>query len=302
MLIGVVVGVAVVAAGCVLYGVFVERRRYRLVRRGLAILPADAPPTLTILHLSDLHFVRDERSKATFVASLPPADVTVVTGDFLAEPEAVETAVAAVRPARGRLASWFVLGSNDYFVPRPLNPLRYFVPSSRRLSRRARPGRAADLRDQLEADGWHDLTNVREERDLGGLSIELLGLDDTHIARQDLRLAPRSASERFGIAVMHSPDSAPEAAACGYDVVVAGHTHGGQVRLPLVGALVTNSDLPRRLASGLFRMGGSFVHVSPGLGTSKYAPFRFLCRPEATLIELRGAPENGSPAQPNAQQ
>ncbi len=70
-----------------------------------------------MLHLSDLHFVRRDRAKARFLAALPPADVTVVTGDFLAEPEAVETAVEAVRPTRGRLASWFVLGSNDYFVP-----------------------------------------------------------------------------------------------------------------------------------------------------------------------------------------
>jgi uncharacterized protein len=300
VLIGVLVGVAVVAAGCVLYGIFLERRWYRLVRRGLAILPAGGPDPLTILHLSDLHFVRDERRKAAFVASLPESDVTVVTGDFLAEPEAVETAVAALRTARGRLASWFVLGSNDYFVPRPLNPLRYFVPRFRRKPRRARRGRAKDLRAKLEADGWRDLTNVHEKHDLGGLAVELLGLDDTHIARQDLRLAPRTEPERFGIAVMHSPDSAPEAAACGYRVVVAGHTHGGQVRLPLVGALVTNSHLPRRLASGLIRIGGSYLHVSPGLGTSKFAPFRFQCRPEATLLELRGAP-TGSPAPPNAQ-
>jgi len=302
VLIGVLVGVATVAAGCVLYGVFVERRWYRLVTRRLAILPADGPPSLTILHLSDVHFVRHDRRKAAFVASLPASDITVVTGDFLAEPEAVETAVAAVRAVRGRLASWFVLGSNDYFVPMPLNPLRYFVPKSRRRPRSARRGRANDLRTQLEADGWRDLTNIREEPDLGGLAVELLGLDDAHIARQDLRLAPRTATERFGIAVMHSPDSAPEAAVYGYRLVVAGHTHGGQVRLPLIGALITNSHLPRRLASGLLRMGGSFVHVSPGLGTSKYAPFRFLCRPEATLLELRRTPVDGSPAQPNDQQ
>jgi predicted MPP superfamily phosphohydrolase len=88
---------------------------------------------------------------------------------------------------------------------------------------------------------------------------------------------------------MHSPDSAPEAVACGYPFVVAGHTHGGQVRMPIAGAIVTNSHLPRRVASGLMRLGGSFVHVSPGLGTSKFAPFRFLCPPEATLLELRPA-------------
>jgi predicted MPP superfamily phosphohydrolase len=87
--------------------------------------------------------------------------------------------------------------------------------------------------------------------------------------------------------VVHSPDPAPELVALGYDLVVAGHTHGGQVRIPFVGALVTNSHVPRGLSMGLIRMGPSYLHVSPGMGTSKYAPFRFLCRPEATLLELR---------------
>ena len=279
--------VLVVGVSCVAYGTLVERNAFRLVRRGLAILPADGPETLSVLHLSDLHFVRNDRRKAAFLASLPPADVTVVTGDFLAEPEAVETVVAAVRSVRGRLASWFVLGSNDYYVPRPSNPFRYFVPRPRRRPRAAQRGRWREMREQLVADGWVDLTNAREQIELDGLPVELLGLDDTHIARQDLRVVPRTAPDRFGIAVMHSPDSAPEVVACGYAFAVAGHTHGGQIRLPFVGALVTNSHLPRRLVSGLIRMGTSFVHVSPGLGTSKYAPFRFLCRPEATLLELR---------------
>ncbi|HEY3213215.1 MAG TPA: metallophosphoesterase [Actinomycetota bacterium] len=285
---------------CIAYGVAIERRAYRLVRRGLAILPTDGPESLTVLHLSDLHFVRVDRRKSAFLASLPGADVTVVTGDFLGEPEAVETAVAAVRSTRGRLASWFVLGSNDYYVPRARNPLRYFIPRHLRKPRFARRGRSNEMRALLSSDGWRDLTNLREEMDLGGLRVELLGLDDAHIRRQDLRVAPRRSPWRFGIAVMHSPDSAPEIAACGYPFVVAGHTHGGQVRLPLVGALVTNSHLPRRLVSGLIRMGGSFVHVSPGLGTSKYAPFRFLCPPEATLLELRRAPGGEGPARSDA--
>ena len=285
--------VFVVGVSCVAYGALVERNAFRLVRRGLAILPADGPETLSVLHLSDLHFVRNDRRKAAFLASLPPADVTVVTGDFLAEPEAVETVVAAVRSVRGRLASWFVLGSNDYYVPRPSNPFRYLVPRPRRRPRVARGGRWREMREQLLKEGWVDLTNAREQIELDGLPVELLGLDDTHIARQDLRLVPRTAPDRFGIAVMHSPDSAPEVVACGYTFAVAGHTHGGQIRLPFVGALVTNSHLPRRLVSGLIRMGRSFVHVSPGLGTGKYAPFRFLCRPEATLLELQRAPARG---------
>jgi predicted MPP superfamily phosphohydrolase len=290
MLAWTLLSLAVVGALCLAYGVLIERHRYRLVRYRLAILPADGPAELSVLHLSDLHFTRDERRKARFLASLPRPDVTVVTGDFLAEPEAVETAVAAVRPVRGRLASWFVLGSNDLYVPRPSNPLKYFVPKERQRSRRARRGRWRELVAQLRDDGWDDLDNVHLETELGGLPVELAGLHDAHIDRADFRVLPRRSPERFGVAVMHSPDSAPEAAACGYDLLIAGHTHGGQVRLPFVGALVTNSALPSRLASGLIRMADSWMSLSPGLGTSKFAPFRFLCRPEAIWIELARAP------------
>jgi hypothetical protein len=282
---------SIAAAGlaCVAYGVAIERHAYRLVRREIAILPADGPATLSVLHLSDLHFPAKDERKARFLASLPKADVTVVTGDFLAGSDGIEAAVAALRANRGRIASWFVLGSNDYFEPRFVNPLRYLVAGRADRPRRARRGRPRDLVSRLEADGWRDLTNVHDEVDLDGLRVELLGLDDAHIRRHDLRLAPRRSPEGFGIAVMHSPDSAPEAVACDYRFVVAGHTHGGQVRLPIAGALVTNSDLPRTLVSGLIRMGDAFVHVSPGLGTGKYAPFRFLCPPEATLLKLRRA-------------
>lgn len=281
-LVWVVLGAGLV---CVLYGIVVERTWFRLRRHRLHILPVDGPTSLTVLHLSDLHVLRRDPKKTRFLAALPKADVTVVTGDFLAEPEAVETAVAAVGPTKGRLASWFVLGSNDYFAPRPLNYLAYF--RRRRRRRLSSRGRPEDLRAQLRADGWRDLSNVREPVALDGLPVELLGLDDAHIRLQDLRVAPRTLPDRFGFAVMHSPDSAPEAAALGYDLLVAGHTHGGQVRLPFIGALVTNCTMPRRLVDGLVQMGSAVLHTSPGLGTSKYAPFRFWCRPEATILELR---------------
>ena len=276
--------VALLGVGCVLYGIFIEPFRYRVFRHRLDILPAAAERPLVVLHLSDMHFVRSDPRKARFLASLAIPDVTVVTGDFLAEPEAIEAAVEAVGPVRGRLASWFVLGSNDYFIPKPLNYFAYFRKGRKR--RRARRGRGPDLSRALVAGGWQDLTNVRRAVSLDGLDVELLGLDDAHIRWHDLRVAPRRDEERFGFAVMHSPDSAPEAAALGYGLIVAGHTHGGQVRLPLVGALVTNSTMPRKLASGLIRMGTAVLHISRGLGTSKFAPFRFWCRPEATYLEL----------------
>lgn len=295
MLVRVFIGLLALGALCVAYGSLIERRWYRLDRRLLDILPAEAPGPVSVLHLSDLHVVERDRALPRFLASLPRPDVVVVTGDFLGEPEAVERSVEAVRGVRGRLASWFVLGSNDLYAPKPMNPLRYFIPPSRRRRRRARRGRAEELVARLTADGWTDLDNVHLLAELGGLPVELVGLHDAHIDRADLRLLPRRAPERFGVAVMHSPDAVPEAAACGYQLILAGHTHGGQVRLPLLGALLTNSSLPPRLASGLIPIGGAWLSLSPGLGTSKYAPFRFWCRPTAIWLELRPVPAAAQP-------
>jgi uncharacterized protein len=284
------IAIGVLGAGClcVAYGVVVEHHWYRVRRYRLDILPADAQP-LSIVHVSDLHFVRSDRRLRSFLAALPRCDVAVATGDLVGDPDAVEDVVAALEPVRGKLASLFVLGSNDYYAPSPVNPLRYFRrhrPGRLRLVKR---GRAADLAAQLTADGWVHLKNVRGSMRLGDLDVEVVGMDDPHIHRGDLRVASRVRPDRFGLAVVHSPDPAPELAALGWDLILSGHTHGGQVRLPVVGALVTNSHMPRRLVSGLMRFGHSVLYISAGLGTSKFAPFRFLCRPEAAILELRPA-------------
>src|SRR5712692_710423 len=247
--------VAVAAAGavCVTYGVLLERRWYRRADYRLELLPGPAAEPLRLLHLSDLHFVAGDRGKARFLASLGRPDVAVVTGDLLREPQAAEAVVAALRPLRGRLASYFVLGSNDYFAPKPVNYALYF-----RAERRRRPGvrsRAADLVALLEREGWVHLMNRRTSLSSDGVRLEVMGMDDPHIERHDLRVAPRTDPDAFGLAVVHSPDPAPELAALGYDLILAGHTHGGQVRMPVVGAIVTNSQMPTRLCRGLSRLG-----------------------------------------------
>ena len=179
-----------------------------------------------------------------------------------------------------------MLGSNDYFVPKPLNYFAYFRPARASAAAR-RAGGPADLIAQLSADGWIDLTNSRRDDRPRRLPVELLGLDDAHIRWHDLRVAPRT-TDRFGdrrhaLARLGARRSRRSATTCSF----AGHTHGGQVCLPVVGALVTNCSMPRRLVGGLIRMGSAIVHTSRGLGTSKYAPFRFWCRPEATILRLR---------------
>src|SRR6266571_986537 len=182
-------GIAMAGAACVAYGIVIERRWYR--RRDY-ILPILRPGStgFTVLHLSDLHFLRTDERKARFLASLPQPDVAVITGDILGEPEGVETAVPALRAVRGRSASYFVLGSNDYFAPRPLNYANYFRRERRR--RIGLRGRSEDLIRLLEADGWQHLRNRKDFLAADGLRLEVLGLDDPHIERHDLRVAPRA--------------------------------------------------------------------------------------------------------------
>jgi predicted MPP superfamily phosphohydrolase len=279
---------AVAAAGvaCVGYGVLVERDWYRLRRQRVEALEPGQPP-LTVLHLSDLHLTAADRRRMAFLERLAgePVDLVVLTGDMLGEPDALGPVLDVLGRFRPRLGAVAVLGSNDYWAPRFRNPLSYFLgPSSRRRRSSGRnPWR--ELIEGLRARGWTVLSNDRGRLD----DIELAGMDDPHIRRDDPAVAvPPNGQVRLRLGVVHSPYRRALDAfeRNGYGLLLAGHTHGGQVRLPGVGALVTNCDLPREQVRGLSRWGSSWLHVSAGLGTSKYAPFRFACRPEASLLEV----------------
>jgi predicted MPP superfamily phosphohydrolase len=124
--------------------------------------------------------------------------------------------------------------------------------------------------------------------------VELVGTDDPHIYRDryDEVSGPADRAADLRLGVTHAPYRRvlDGMVRDGFELILAGHTHGGQLCVPGVGALVTNCDLPRQQAKGLSRheFGGrtSWLHVSAGLGTSPYAPVRFACPPEATLLTL----------------
>ncbi len=286
-------GVTAVTAGvaCLAYGNLVERHWHRLRELNVPIL-ADGSEPLTILHLSDLHMLAGDERQRTFLQSVAdrPYDLVVVTGDFLGEPQALGVVLGTLARLRPHLGAVAVLGSNDYYAPQPRNWLGYLTGPSR-LGSPLRPRNPArELTEGLEAMGWMVLSNRRAR--IG--DVELAGLDDAHIDREDLGVPVRPEPEiptRLRLGVTHSPylrvlDAFEDAR---YDLVLAGHTHGGQVCVPGIGALATNCDLPRDRVRGLSRWGRSNVHVSGGLGTSKYAPFRFACRPEATLLHVTAA-------------
>ena len=279
-----------------------ESRAYAVRRFDLPVLPPGTS-TLRVLHLSDLHLTPRTRREVAWVralAALEP-DLVVDTGDNLAHLDAVPTVLHALEPLLER-PGVFVLGSNDYYAPKPKNPARYLQRNTggRRVVGPRLP--TADLITGLTSSGWLDLTNCRAELTLRGLRLAFVGVDDPHLGRD--RYPPAmSTTADLTIGVAHAPYTRVLDAMAGEGIalLLAGHTHGGQLRLPGYGALVTNCDLDRRRARGVsrwWRGAGSlspkapppgdaaWLHVSAGLGTSPFTPVRFACRPEASLLTL----------------
>lgn len=285
----ILIGIVAAGAACFGYASLIERNWFALRRHRVPCLPPSARP-VRMLHISDLHFRRGQRRKRAFLArcAAENPDLVVCTGDFMDEPHSLDVTLDAVGQIRPRAAAFFVLGSHDYYASSPSNPLKYFLGSSNRktfVGKTPNPWR--ELVEGLERLGWTLVLNRATDLSVEGVGrVDVVGLDDPHLGREDLSVASPRRNGDFRLGIVHSPDAAPALADLGYDLIVCGHTHGGQVRVPGIGALVTNSELPREMARGLHRMGKAWLHVSAGLGTSGYSPFRFACRPEACVLEL----------------
>jgi uncharacterized protein len=293
-------GTVAAGAATFAYASLVERNMFTLRRFDVPVLAPDAEP-LRVLHISDLHMTPGQHRKQRWVEQLAGTDpdLVVVTGDNLAHVDAVPGVVRALTPLFDRPGA-FVFGSNDYRGPVVKNPFGYFDKDRPYQQGPVLP--FDELRDVFTGAGWADLNNARTTIKAGGRSIELVGTDDPHVERDDYAAVagPADPSVDLRLGVVHSPASRvlDAMAADGFELMLAGHTHGGQVCVPLVGALVTNCDLDRRMAKGLHRWPGgnprsgsagspdAWLHVSAGLGTSPTAPVRFACPPEATLLTL----------------
>ncbi len=291
-------GTAALGLATMAYSV-AETRSFVLRTARVPVLPAGQPP-LRLLHVSDLHLTPSQARKQAFVrglADLQP-DLVVVTGDLLAHRRAVGPALACL-DALLDLPGAFVLGSNDYYAPVLKNPARYLLPGGQNRSRVGDLLPWRDLVTGLTERGWVDLDNRRAQLRVGDRTVSLAGVDDPHLGYDDLEAAggPPDPGAHLAIAVAHAPylRVLDRFTTDGWPLLLAGHTHGGQLRVPGVGALVTNCDLDAARCRGLstHSAGGktACLHVSAGLGTSPFAPVRFACRPEASLLTLEAPPD-----------
>ena len=304
--IGAALGAAAVAgAAAFAWGSLVERNRF-VVRHEFVPVLEPGSRQLTVLHLSDLHLAPWQSAKQEWVRALAvlEPDLIVNTGDNLGHPDVIDALRYTLEPFSGT-PGVFVHGSNDYFGPSFKNPLAYLgAPSKHRGT--AETLDTAGLERLFEQEfGWANLNNDVAEMTVGGSNLEFFGTNDAHRNWDKLEsLTGRidsmreeeswheSANRVVPIGVTHAPYQRVlnSFVTHGAELIFAGHTHGGQVRIPGLAALVTNCDIPRKQAQGLsvwHHAGrGSYLNVSAGLGTSIYAPVRFACPPEAVLVTL----------------
>jgi predicted MPP superfamily phosphohydrolase len=275
--------------GSLTYGL-VEAQAFKVRELDLALLPAGSE-SIRVLHISDLHITPAQTRKINWVKSLAKLepDFVVGTGDFLAHQLAVPAVVEAMNELMD-IPGAYVLGSNDYFAPTIKNPFMY-LNKKREIRAEGTALPTSDLVDELNDAGWLDLNNKQSTAVINGVKIHFRGTDDPHINKDNYAaVAGAFDSDAFAFGVTHAPYRRvlESFEADKADLVLAGHTHGGQICVPFYGALVTNCDLPQGQAKGFSTFGESEMplHVSAGVGTSPFAQVRIACRPEATLITL----------------
>jgi hypothetical protein len=267
------------ASLALIWGALVEPFRLGLSHLSLTgdPLPHDAP-AVRLLHISDLHverFGRREEELLQRVRAIAP-DLIVLTGDYVNlsyvdDPVAHADARRVLAGLSAPAGVYAVLGSPP--VDRNSVPLFDGLPI--RL-----------LRDEVVTV------------DLGqGRRLALLGLDCSHDPEADAGrlavVAVQAPPDALRVLLYHSPELAPVAPQFDIKLYLCGHTHGGQVRLPLYGAVITSSKLGKRFEMGHYQVEGTHVYVSRGVGMEGMsAPrVRFLAPPEITLFSLNGVGE-----------
>ena len=244
-----------------------RRNAERIVVKHNDIAFKDLPPLFdgfTILHISDMHVEMNEvaMQRLSELVGEMRYDLCVLTGDYRAETfGAFEAALDGVGRVRSQLRGpiYGVLGNHDTIQ---------MVPG-------------------LEAMGIRILLNECEVIARGDQRIHLAGIDDAHFYRVDNieKAALQIPDGEFSILLSHTPEIYRQAAHANFNLMLSGHTHGGQICLPGGIPVLTSTRMPRRLASGRWRQGTMHGYTARGVGTST-VDARFNCPPEIVLHTL----------------
>ncbi len=251
------------------YGVLVRRRWVRVVEREVPVCGLDpAFDGFRIAHLSDLHIgtLTPKAWGLSWVraANARGVDLAVVTGDMVTSGTQYHDDIAEVVGAlRAEMGVFVSLGNHDYF------------------------GDVEPLVSRLRARGVKVLRNEGVVIERGEEAFWLAGIDDTWTRRDDLAAALRGRPRGVPVVLLaHDPESFDKAAEAGADLVLSGHTHGGQIAVPFFNRRASLVSFGHRYGLGIYRYAGATLYVHPGLGTTG-PPMRLGVAPEVTILVLR---------------
>jgi uncharacterized protein len=247
-----------------IFQVQVSDKRYALPR-----LPAASSEGLSILHLTDTHFTgkidRPFFDEIARLAEETPADLIVFTGDLLDDIDLLPWLIATIGRLKAPLGCYYVLGNHDWFYG------------------------ADEIRAEFDRCGWQNAAGRVLRVEHGGRALEIGGTERPWMGQQPQFAPPGDA---FRILLSHTPDHLDWARRNRVDLMLAGHNHGGQIVLPVIGPVFSPSRHGVRYAGGAYWADPTLLYVSRGLSGRR--PLRFNCPPELTRLILTRS-ENPSP-------
>lgn len=256
---------ALAAAGliCTAYGFFVEPYLLETNYVKLESNKLQGGRPIRIAHISDLHCDPQERIEPRLVRAVlsEHPDIVVFTGDAINSPEGLPVLRKCMRSIARKVPTYAVRGNHD------VRQWRYY--------------------DIFKRTGVHELDGNGEKVDVAGSTIWLGGLAVDH-EKKFADLFAMMPKDIYSILLYHFPSGVYKVAKQGADLFCTGHTHGGQVRIPIYGAIITRSRLGKNFESGLYKQDSTWVYVNRGLGMEGGAAprVRFLAPPELTIIDI----------------
>ncbi len=272
-----------------LWSGFVEPRWIHINHHSIRI-SKKLPGKLRILHLSDLHFESHDHGLSRFFERLSKekVDLILITGDIIDCDAGVQHCIENLSKLRARYGIYAVLGNHDYYNYEAFDVMNGNLPFLNRLPKKINDSER--LIQKLRQIGIHVLLNEEAVIHVNGCPISIQGLDDPTTGRADFKMfADHEPDERPKILLAHSIDVLGKISSGRVDLCLSGHSHGGQIRIPGIGPLITHTRFGRKYASGVLNYKGTVCSISRGLHAGRAFRFRFCCPPEVLFLEVEGS-------------
>ena len=250
---------------------------------------------IRILHISDLHLAGRNKRMEHYFEKLEKikSDLVLVTGDLIDNNDGIEWCVKYLKKLSSQFGTWACLGNHDKFYLNLSHTLFFHLTGA------LKENNFELLRRRLKENDIQILINEKKTVNVNSVPLTIIGTDtpfgldrckNTNRFSKKITLLKGLFSnippKNYAILLNHVPDLLKELGDIKINLALAGHTHGGQIRLPFIGPLVAFSSFQRAYNKGLYRYRGYYLHVSGGLGSSKTTPIRLFCPPEATILTL----------------